>query len=203
MKYAFTVAALLALVSAQGITDLPHCSLSCILTGVGATGCEVTDFKCACEKANILTPSVTPCVQKACSDKADRATVIKVLEGICASAGVPITIPNPDDQPSSAPPASSSTKAPEPAPSSSTKAPEPVPSSSTKGGEPAPSSTGAPPASTTGAPYPIPSGSSTKKPTGTSPPSSSTSSPAFTGAASAMNVPAAAAGVFGLLAYVL
>jgi len=116
MKYAFTVSALLALAAAQGIGDLPQCSLSCILAGVPQTGCDVTDFKCACGKADVLTPAITPCVQKACTSPADQAKVIEVLQGICASVGVPITVPNPGQ--SSAPAPASSTDA--PAPPSST-----------------------------------------------------------------------------------
>ncbi len=51
MKYTFTVAAFLALATAQSIADLPSCSLSCVLTGVTATGCSPTDFACSCGKA--------------------------------------------------------------------------------------------------------------------------------------------------------
>lgn len=95
MKYATTVLAIAVAVAAQGIADLPSCSLSCVLEGVQGTGCSTTDFACSCGKADVLTPIVTPCVQKACPDAADQAKVISTLEGICAAAGVPINVPEP------------------------------------------------------------------------------------------------------------
>jgi hypothetical protein len=105
MKYFAAVAALAAIVSAQGISDLPSCSLQCIITGVTGTGCSVTDFKCACGKASQLTSSVTPCVKSACPSAADQAKVITVLEGICTAAGVGISIDAPGASSTPAPPA--------------------------------------------------------------------------------------------------
>jgi hypothetical protein len=107
MKYTTTILALVAAVAAQSIADLPSCSLSCVLQGVQGTGCSTTDFACSCQKADVLTPIVTPCVQSACPDAADQAKVISTLEGICAGAGFPINVPEP--APSSAEPSAEPT----------------------------------------------------------------------------------------------
>lgn len=95
MKYALSLAAVLAIATAQSVTDIPSCALQCVANGVTGVGCELTDFKCSCGKADQLTPAVTPCVQQACSDVADQQKVVTTLEGICAAAGVPITVPEP------------------------------------------------------------------------------------------------------------
>ncbi|KAF2797468.1 hypothetical protein K505DRAFT_322520 [Melanomma pulvis-pyrius CBS 109.77] len=222
MKYTFTVAAFLALATAQSIADLPSCSLSCVLTGVTATGCSPTDFACSCGKADILTPSVTPCVQKACS-AADQAKVISTLEGICAAAGVPITIPTPGAPATSEAPAPEPTsEAPAPAPSSAAPTVEtsaPVPSATDiviSSALPLPTdscvivtvtvteTSGKPsvPAAPT-APYPTgPAGTGgVPVPSGTGVYTSSP--PLFTGAAAAVKVPAGIAGVLGMVAYLL
>ncbi|KAL5391797.1 hypothetical protein DPSP01_001086 [Paraphaeosphaeria sporulosa] len=112
MKYTFTIAALAALTAAQSIADLPSCSLSCVVSGVSSIGCSATDFECSCTKADQLTPAITPCVQKACPSAADQAKVITVLEGICAAAGFPISVPAPGASSSAAPAPTSA--APEP-----------------------------------------------------------------------------------------
>ncbi|KAF2715441.1 hypothetical protein K504DRAFT_457607 [Pleomassaria siparia CBS 279.74] len=129
MKYAtITLSALIALTTAQTIADLPSCSLSCVVDGVSATGCSTTDFACSCGKADVLTPSITPCVKSACSED-DQAKVITALEGICAAAGVPISIPDPT---STAPAPESTSAVEEPVPTSSVaptnQASAPVPS---------------------------------------------------------------------------
>ena len=94
MKTSLIISALTALVAAQGIADLPACSLSCLTTAISGLGCGITDFACSCQKASELTPVVTPCVQTACSDPADQSKTIEVLAGICAAAGSPIEVPS-------------------------------------------------------------------------------------------------------------
>ena len=94
MKTSLIVSALTALVAAQGIADLPACSLSCLTTAISGLGCGITDFACSCQKASELTPVVSPCVQTACSDPADQSKTIEVLAGICAAAGFPIEVPS-------------------------------------------------------------------------------------------------------------
>lgn len=94
-SYVAASALFAATAMAQAISDLPSCSLNCLVTGITGTGCSLTDYACACPKASALTATLTPCVQAACSSAADQAKVITVLEGICANAGFPITISTP------------------------------------------------------------------------------------------------------------
>ncbi|KAF2114260.1 hypothetical protein BDV96DRAFT_112810 [Lophiotrema nucula] len=236
MKYTSTILALAAVTVAQTISDLPSCSLACVANGVTGVDCSITDFECACGKADQLTPSVTPCVQQACSDTADQAKVITVLEGICASAGVPITIPEPGASSSAAPassaPASSAAAASSVAPTVETSAPVSTAATSAAGyptasaeetcvestitvtvtataSKPVPTAPGssAAPYPTTPAPYPsAPAGTGSPvvpKPSGSGAPAQPSSPPQFTGAASAVKVPAGVAGVLGLVAYLL
>jgi len=93
MKNTIAFAAFTALVAAQTITDLPSCSLQCLASAIGGLQCELTDFACSCQKADKLTPVVTPCVQTACTDAADQAKTIEVLSGLCAAAGFPVEAP--------------------------------------------------------------------------------------------------------------
>lgn len=95
MKNALVISAITALAAAQGIADLPSCSLTCLTSAIPSLGCDLTDFACSCKKASTLTPSLTPCVQSACKDTADQAKVLTVLSEICAAAGVPIETPAP------------------------------------------------------------------------------------------------------------
>lgn len=238
MKFTATVFATFAAVAAaQSITDLPTCSLTCFATAIPSTGCGLTDLKCACEKAEEVTPKVQPCVQSSCG-KADQEKALTVLAALCQKEGV--TIPLPPSEP-----------APQPAPQQPTAVPEaPKPSEkpTEKPSEPAqqPSASkptllpsvvkylttfiahNAPsyPASSSAAPlYPSKAAEScsavstftvtitggkpgyTPYPTGTGSPLKPTSSkpalPEFTGAAAAFQVPAALAGVAGLVAALL
>ncbi|KAF1978963.1 hypothetical protein BU23DRAFT_563829 [Bimuria novae-zelandiae CBS 107.79] len=228
MKYTFTLAALAALSAAQSIADLPTCSLSCVVEGVSGIGCSATDFACSCSKAAELTPAITPCVQGACADAADQAKVISVLEGICASAGFPINVPAPTAPEGTPAPTETEVVSSSVAHTIQTS----VPASSltdigiTATGYPLPTSTAedtcvvvtvtvTEASSSVVAPYPTgPAGTGVSpRPTlpvgtGVSPLPAGTSSYSappsyFTGAASAMKVPAGVAGVLGLAAFVL
>ncbi|KAJ4317369.1 hypothetical protein N0V94_004972 [Neodidymelliopsis sp. IMI 364377] len=231
MKNTIILAALTALAAAQTIADLPSCSLECLASAIGGLQCELTDFACSCQKADKLTPVITPCIQTACTDAADQAKTIKVLSGLCAAAGFPIEAP-------AAPEATSSpgydapvetqpyaTDAPEYPTASvsaseysaSTRATDDVPNlpSSLLPSDyiPLPSfvdtiivSRPSPkPTSVPGVLPPYPTGSpasSVPVPSG-GPTSTSSDLPAFTGAAVAAKVPFAVAGVFGVAAFVL
>jgi hypothetical protein len=234
MKYTSAILALAAVAVAQTISDLPSCSLACVANGVTGVGCSITDFKCACGKADQLTPSVTPCVQKACSEAADQAKVISVLEGICAGAGVPITVPEPVASSSAAPassvPASSAANPISVVPTIQTSVPATSAATAAEGyptasaeesciestitvtvtaGKPLPTPPGSSivPYPTSGVPYPsVPAGTGSPvvpKPSGSGYPTQPSSPPQFTGAATAMKIPAGIAGVLGMLAYLL
>ncbi|KAF2251426.1 hypothetical protein BU26DRAFT_563363 [Trematosphaeria pertusa] len=215
MKYTLTLAAIAAFAAAQTITDLPSCSLQCVASGVTGVGCELTDFECSCKKADELTPKVTPCVQQACPDAADQQKVISTLEGICASAGFPITVPEPE--------ASSTAVESSEAPSVETSIPTPSATDiviTSPTGYPTGLPTETPeescavttvtvteimtkPTAPGVSPPPYPTGSakpSVPAPSGTG--AYTTSPPLFTGAAAAVRVPAGIAGVLGLAAFV-
>jgi len=111
MKNTLIITAFAALAAAQSITDLPTCSLSCLTTAIPQLGCGLTDLKCSCQKAGELTPILTPCVQKSCSE-ADQKKTLEVLAAICAASGAPISTP-----PASSAVVPEETATPEPLPS--------------------------------------------------------------------------------------
>lgn len=99
MKSTLIITALTAMVAAQGLTDIPTCSLKCLTTAITGLGCGLLNFNCSCQKSSELTPVVTPCVQSACSDPADQSKTLEVLSGICAAAGFPVEAPAPPASP--------------------------------------------------------------------------------------------------------
>jgi hypothetical protein len=113
MKNTFIITAFAALAAAQSISDLPTCSLSCLTTAIPQLGCGLTDLKCSCQKAGELTPILTSCVQKSCSE-ADQKKTLEVLAAICAANGAAISTP-----PASSAVAPEETATPEPLPSPS------------------------------------------------------------------------------------
>ncbi|KAF3906291.1 hypothetical protein ABW20_dc0103018 [Dactylellina cionopaga] len=89
MKFsAVVLVATAAVVSAQGIADIPACAQTCLLPALQATGCSLTDFKCSCSNKSFVNDS-TDCIQKACST-ADQAKAAKATYELCKSAGVEI-----------------------------------------------------------------------------------------------------------------
>jgi uncharacterized protein YunC (DUF1805 family) len=82
MKLTLISLALAALTTAQDLSSLPSCSLTCLTTGVQSVGCGLTDVECACKKSDELTTAVTPCVVKAC-DQADQAKLVEALATLC------------------------------------------------------------------------------------------------------------------------
>lgn len=201
MKSYVAIGALLAaLTSAQSIGDLPTCSLTCIVNGVSGVGCSATDFACSCGKSAQLSASVTPCVQSACS-AADQQKVITVLEGICKSVGITITLGTGGATSSAAPPASSSAAPPA---SSSSEAAPPASSSGSGSGSYSSAAPASSSACTTSTTYTTVTASSGSYPTyGSNSSVTSSPPPAYTGAASANSAVFGVAGLFGLLAYVL
>ncbi|KAG9199205.1 hypothetical protein G6514_008952 [Epicoccum nigrum] len=113
MKNTLIITAFAALAAAQSISDLPACSLSCLTTAIPQLGCGLTDLKCSCQKAGELTPILTPCVQKSCSE-VDQKKTLEVLAAICAANGAAISTP-----PASSVVAPEETATPEPLPSPS------------------------------------------------------------------------------------
>ncbi len=66
MKYTTAILTLAAAVSAQDISVFPECSLPCIITAVGTTSCEATDFACVCKNMDAIKTAATPCVVDKC-----------------------------------------------------------------------------------------------------------------------------------------
>ncbi|OCK86488.1 CFEM-domain-containing protein, partial [Lepidopterella palustris CBS 459.81] len=86
------IALALASVATAQLANIPNCALNCFVNALTTDGCSgLTDFACHCKKTDLIS-NVTPCVQAACSAD-DQAKVITAVEGTCASAGVPISVP--------------------------------------------------------------------------------------------------------------
>ncbi|KAF2680467.1 hypothetical protein K458DRAFT_392806 [Lentithecium fluviatile CBS 122367] len=220
MKSILALLAIAALTTAQSISDIPTCALSCLTTSVSAVGCSLTDFECSCKKSAELTTALTPCVTENC-DVADQPKVVEALVGICKSQGITVSAPQVTATATAAPTSSAiPTSAPSPPAITTDTDPDddgetcvPVTVIVTQiltevpGSNPTPTSV-----RTTASPVPpYPTGSSKPSggvPSGTAPsgtgarPTSGTP-PEFTGAALKGKVPAGLAGVLGLAAALL
>ncbi|RVD88266.1 uncharacterized protein DFL_002456 [Arthrobotrys flagrans] len=141
MKFsAIAVATVVAVVSAQGIADIPACAQTCLLPALQATGCSLTDFACSCSNEQFVSDS-TDCIEDACS-AADVAKAAKATYELCKSAGVEIETRAPAGPTTAAPEPEPTTAEPEPTtaePEPTTAEPEPTTSE-----EPAPSSSADP-----------------------------------------------------------
>ncbi|EDR08951.1 uncharacterized protein LACBIDRAFT_296572 [Laccaria bicolor S238N-H82] len=84
-----SILSLLVLVNAQGIIDLPVCSLSCVTQTAASVGCLLTDTTCLCSKPNFVSTTVT-CAQGSCT-LPDLSSTNGVLNEICATAPAPAT----------------------------------------------------------------------------------------------------------------
>ncbi|EJT75673.1 hypothetical protein GGTG_05605 [Gaeumannomyces tritici R3-111a-1] len=83
------VALVAAVASAQDISKIPICAISCFLNNTSGTGCSsVFDFKCLCGNAPYFG-RVQACATTACS-AADQAKTLAWAKGTCSSVGVPL-----------------------------------------------------------------------------------------------------------------
>ncbi|KAI5778749.1 hypothetical protein EDC01DRAFT_673224 [Geopyxis carbonaria] len=90
--YAIVFAAVAAIASAQ-LDDLPPCALTCLTGGLSETGCDLTDFACACSNDAFVSSSAE-CIQSSC-DAASQQAALDGAVALCKSAGVdiPTTFP--------------------------------------------------------------------------------------------------------------
>ncbi|KAI6362340.1 hypothetical protein MCOR25_006215 [Pyricularia grisea] len=83
------VAAFAAMATAQDISQLPFCALSCFITNSSVSGCSsVLNFACSCASTAYFD-AVTACAQNSCS-AADQATTRAWAVATCNSVGVPL-----------------------------------------------------------------------------------------------------------------
>ncbi|KAI1312912.1 hypothetical protein F5Y03DRAFT_339688 [Xylaria venustula] len=87
MKYAVAVLAFAAsTVSAQSLSDIPQCAISCINDAITkATTCATTDYKCICANSDALTTQATPCVLSACGADVALQQVLPAVQAFCSA----------------------------------------------------------------------------------------------------------------------
>ncbi|KAK6362682.1 hypothetical protein TWF730_000138 [Orbilia blumenaviensis] len=122
------VAAGAALAAAQ-LDQIPTCALTCAISSIGSSGCQQTDISCICSASTFLT-GILSCIQGSCTE-AEVAQTLKAAQGLCASAGVTITLPGTPEP---------TTAAPEPEPTTSEELTT-APGLSTTSQEPEPTTT--------------------------------------------------------------
>lgn len=70
---AIVLSTVLGLVAAQSsdvaslVTELPSCSLTCLLAGASAADCESMDYSCQCNKQDVIVANATSCLTSACN----------------------------------------------------------------------------------------------------------------------------------------
>ena len=84
MKYAFAAAALVAVASAQSLSDIPGCAVPCIDEArASATTCSQMDFACICKSEEALTAAATTCVLKGCGAEKALNEVLPAVKTFC------------------------------------------------------------------------------------------------------------------------
>ncbi|KAI1390463.1 uncharacterized protein F4822DRAFT_151617 [Hypoxylon trugodes] len=84
MRYITPIVALIALVSAQYLSDIPECALPCIDTArAGSTNCESDDYICICENKNTVASAGTSCVLRACGIQVATSQVLPAVSAFC------------------------------------------------------------------------------------------------------------------------
>lgn len=48
-------------------SDLPSCSLPCLVSGASSAGCGATDYSCQCSNQQTIQANATSCLTSACS----------------------------------------------------------------------------------------------------------------------------------------
>lgn len=109
--YAIAFAAVAAVASAQ-LDDLPPCALTCLTGGLSETGCDITDFACACSNEEFVSASAA-CIQSSCDADAQQAALAGAV-ALCKSAGVdiPTTFPGGAESSTEAPASTAASSAP-------------------------------------------------------------------------------------------
>lgn len=127
--YAIAFAAVAAVASAQ-LDDLPACALTCLTGGLGETGCDITDFECACSNEKFVSDSAA-CIRSGC-DASEQQAALAGAVALCKSAGVDIPTTFPGGEPTEAPtsdaPASTAPAETSAAPTSAEEEPTAAPS---------------------------------------------------------------------------
>ncbi|KAI7786782.1 hypothetical protein LA080_002252 [Diaporthe eres] len=85
---AIVLSTVLGLVAAQSsdvaslVTELPSCSLTCLLAGASAADCESMDYACQCGKQDVIVANATSCLTTSCNTN-DIAKTQTVSQQIC------------------------------------------------------------------------------------------------------------------------
>ncbi|KAG8169108.1 hypothetical protein KVR01_001857 [Diaporthe batatas] len=85
---AIVLSTVFGLVAAQSsdvaslVTELPSCSLTCLLAGASAADCESTDYACQCGNQDIIVTNATACLTSSCNTN-DIAKTQTVSQQIC------------------------------------------------------------------------------------------------------------------------
>ncbi|KAL5353123.1 hypothetical protein ACLOAV_001154 [Pseudogymnoascus australis] len=90
MRFSLTlvaaVAAVTSSVAAQDIagivSQIPSCALTCIATAAMGQSCEITNYKCQCEKMSAIQAAATPCVTTKCTQE-DALKVLSLTGDLC------------------------------------------------------------------------------------------------------------------------
>ncbi|KAF2444744.1 hypothetical protein P171DRAFT_484835 [Karstenula rhodostoma CBS 690.94] len=87
----FALAAAVTVVSAQDLSQIPTCALSCFASAVPASGCSLTDTTCQCTTGkDSIEESLNKCVPGKC-EAADIAKIAPAVSKLCASAGITLS----------------------------------------------------------------------------------------------------------------
>ncbi|KAI1175784.1 hypothetical protein F4777DRAFT_295729 [Nemania sp. FL0916] len=81
-----TIAAVIAVASAQSWSDIPACAQPCISDAAAAvTDCEATDYACICASRDAVQAEAETCVVTACGEEVAETEVIPAVDAACAA----------------------------------------------------------------------------------------------------------------------
>ncbi|KAL8970501.1 MAG: hypothetical protein Q9183_001488 [Haloplaca sp. 2 TL-2023] len=98
-----TVAGMAIWLDAQAVSlgSLPQCAQVPVISGLGSTGCDTTDFSCVCQAVSFIQ-GVTASIQAACGQE-DQQKTLALTKALCNRYGVTISVPDVAAPPAEAP----------------------------------------------------------------------------------------------------
>lgn len=98
---AVVLSTVLGLVAAQSsdvaslVTELPSCSLTCLLAGASAADCESMDYACQCGKQDVIVANATSCLTTSCNTN-DIASMFLPIRSVISHIATNIPFRNPN-----------------------------------------------------------------------------------------------------------
>ncbi|KAI0017838.1 hypothetical protein F4780DRAFT_571181 [Xylariomycetidae sp. FL0641] len=85
MQFRIAALAFAVAVTAQSVSDLPKCAVSCLPDALQGTNCKADDLKCICKNQQKVGEAAAPCVVESCGMIAAESEVLPAAKKLCES----------------------------------------------------------------------------------------------------------------------